>query len=112
MHQLTEIDKIVMLAMVYGALGWLFQSIIQNIINHIKNYPQRNIAQKINFYIFSCFAGSILMGLFIFFGAMFDTSASIQNSGQFIIIYIIIGFPLITLNTELISILIFKSEDN
>lgn len=112
MHNFSEIDRIVIFAMASGALGGLIQGIIQDIINQIKNAHKTNLIQKIKLYVFSCFTGSILMGLFIFFGAMFDTSASIDNSGQFIIFVGIIGLPLITISTEILENFVFRSEDN
>ena len=52
------------------------------------------------------------MGLFIFFGAMFDTRALIVNSAQFIVISGIIIFPLTTLSTEILENFVFKKQDN
>ncbi|MBV6624062.1 MAG: hypothetical protein KI793_14180 [Rivularia sp. (in: Bacteria)] len=112
MHQLTEVNKCVLLAITSGALGGLLQGIIQDIISQRKNVLNRNLTQRIKLYVFSCLVGSIIMGLFTFFGAMFDTSASIQNSGKFIIIYGIFGWYLTTLSTKLFDTFVFKRQEN
>lgn len=97
MHQLSEIDKHVLLAISSGALGGLICEIINDVENKIKNQPARSIVIKIKSYISACFFYGILMGAFTFAGLMFDTTSSIQainNSKKFIIIYGIIGLPL------------------
>ena len=45
MHQLTEIDKIVILAFCSGALGGLIQGDIKDIISQRKNDLKRNLLQ-------------------------------------------------------------------
>lgn len=111
-HQLTEVDKCVLLAIGSGAIGGLIQAIIQDIVSQIKNSSTTNFIKRLKLYLSSCLTNSILLGLFIFFGVMFDTSASIANSGQFIVISGIIIFPLITLSTEILETFVFKKQDN
>lgn len=111
MYHLTEVDKCVLLAISSGALGGFIQAILQDILSKIKNSPTTFI-QKIKLYLSSCLINSILMGLFIFFGAMFDTRALIVNSAQFIVISGIIIFPLTTLSTEILENFVFKKQDN
>lgn len=115
MHQLTEVDKCVILAIGSGALGGLICEILNDVENKIKNQSARDITRRIKSYVLACFFYGILMGAFTFAGLMFDTTSpiqAIQDSKEFVVLYGIIGLPLITIFIKLLEPLLFKSQNN
>ena len=112
MHQLTEAEKFVLLAIGYGALGGLIKELIRDFISKIKNQQARSTAHKVKSYIAAGFFYAIGMGVFIFAGLMFDTATPIQENNKVVVLYIIIGQPLINLVTQRLEPLFVKSQDS
>ncbi len=112
MHQLTSVEKFVLLAIGSGALGGLIKAIIQDIVSQIKNSPKRNLTEKIKLYLSSCLTSIILIGILAFSLFAFDKNTPIENTKKYIIPYAIIILPLITLGTELFKNFVFNKQDN
>ncbi|MGB3653663.1 MAG: hypothetical protein WBA41_20945 [Rivularia sp. (in: cyanobacteria)] len=112
MHQLTEAEKFMLLAIGSGVLGGLIKEVIRDFISKIKNQLARNTAHKVKSYIAAGFFYGIGMGVFIFAALMFDTTIPIQENNKVVLLYIIIGQPLINLVTQRLESLFVKSQNN
>lgn len=111
MHQLTEVDKCVLLAVSSGALGGLIKEVIQDFIKKIKNQPARNFLRKIQSYFLACFFYGIILGVFTFAVLMFDTSTPVNDVKKYMVRLSII-FPLITIITEILESFVYEKQDN
>lgn len=116
MHQLSEINKDVILALLLaiasGTLAGIILQLINDIFSQIENQPATSIASRVKSYAHASFMFGIPMGIIAGVGLIFNTDTPIKNVRQFIVPFAIIGAPLIALTTKLLVNFLFKKQDN
>ncbi|AFY54461.1 hypothetical protein Riv7116_1921 [Rivularia sp. PCC 7116] len=116
MHNFSEINKDVLLALLLaiasGALMGIISQIIKDIFTKIRNQPATSNISKLKSYADVSFMFGIPMGMIAFIGLIFNTATPIKNVREFVFPYVIIGGPSIVLVIQIFQNFVFKSEDN
>ena len=79
---LTEVDKVVLLAITAGFLGGSFQSIADYIIRTKLERQEIDFKPFLNRFLFFSLTGSVILGIGIFISATWDTSLSASELNE------------------------------
>ena len=94
---LTELDKVVLLAITAGFLGGSLQSIADHVIRTKLERQKIGFNRFLNRFLFLSLAGSVIFGIGIFVSASWDTSlsASELNESSFSLAIVLGTLPIV-----------------